>query len=127
MATILTATSGNAIAVPVPAQLPKARIARTVIVGTGVLAVRLARALRLDQGRTIVGAVDVTRLPHLESEMPDVAWLGSVNMLSTVVVEWGIDEICVALPIRSCVDHWVRIQAVGRELGLPVSFNLDVL
>jgi lipopolysaccharide/colanic/teichoic acid biosynthesis glycosyltransferase len=38
-----------------------------------------------------------------------------------------VDEIRVALPLRSCFDHWRRVIAIGCEVGIPVSFDFDFI
>jgi exopolysaccharide biosynthesis polyprenyl glycosylphosphotransferase len=100
---------------------------RTLLVGTGHRATRLARTLVDTHGRHIVGAVDVLLMPDLPSEMPLVPWLGSVANIEALALEHRVDEICVALPLRSCFDEWRQAQAVGRELGIPVSFHFDLM
>lgn len=100
---------------------------RTVIVGTGPRAATLARSLARDRGRSLIGVTDSTRLPYVESEVPDLPWLGGVHGLRSIVVERAVDEICVAVPLQSCFAHWLEAQAVGRELGVSVSLDLGLL
>ncbi len=105
---------------------PSARDIRTILVGTGQRAAKLARSLRDEQHRHIVGAVDLARLPHLWDEMPDASWLGLLSELPSLSLAHAVDEICVALPLKSCFDEWLQVSRVGRELGIPVSFHLDL-
>jgi len=75
----------------------------------------------------LVGALDSTTLPHLAREAPEVPWLGAIGDLRRVVQEQCVDEIFLALPVRSCFDQLRQAQSVGRDLGLTVSFELDLL
>src|SRR5687768_165819 len=99
---------------------------RTLLVGTGRRAARLARLLTDEGQRRVIGAVDVTPLPDLHAEMPNVPWLGTVLDIGALAVAHAADEICIALPLRSCFDQWQHAHAVGRELGIPVSFHFDL-
>lgn len=98
------------------------RSTRTLVVGTGERAAELTRAL-VSRGHRVVGAVDRQRLPNLVS----VPWLGPSSQLGAVALAHAVDEICVALPLRSSFDDWLHASSVGRELGIPVSFHFDLL
>jgi len=97
---------------------------RLLLVGTGERAARVASAL-IKGGSQIIGTVDRESLPHLESEVPGVRRLGSLDQMGSVALAHGAEEICVALPLRSCFDEWRYASSVGRELGIPVSFHFD--
>jgi exopolysaccharide biosynthesis polyprenyl glycosylphosphotransferase len=99
---------------------------RTLLVGTGRRAARLARLLTEQGQRRVIGAVDVAPLPDLHAEMPNVPWLGTVLEIGPLAVAHAVDEICIALPLRSCFDEWQHAHAAGRELGIPVSFHFDL-
>ena len=103
------------------------RAHRTLLVGTGQRAAQLAKTLVDDPGREIMGAVDVEPLPNLLDAMPFVPWLGPVTDIRAIAMAHRIDEICVALPLRSCFDEWRLAEAVGRDLGIPVSFLFDLM
>ncbi len=106
---------------------PAEKRVRTIIVGTGRLAVSVARSLAEREDRTLLGAVDTERLPHLEAGLPSVAWLGDLGDLRSIALAHAADELCVALPLRSGFDQWNEVRAVGLELGLPVSLHLDLI
>jgi exopolysaccharide biosynthesis polyprenyl glycosylphosphotransferase len=117
-------------AVPAPAFVPVhagEKGHRTLLVGTGQRAAALARQLVDAHQHQIIGAVDAERLPHLSDAMPLVPWLGSISDIGPIALAHHADEICVALPLRSCFDQWVKAQAVGQELGIPVSFHFDLM
>ena len=100
---------------------------RTLIVGTGQRAAQLAASLLQDDMRVIVGATDVERRPDLERAAPSVRWLGPLSNIRSAIVEHSADEVCVALPLRSRFDEWQHVRQVGQELGVPVSFHLDII
>ena len=55
----------------------RARAIRTLLVGTGHRAVRIARALTADPDKhLLVGAIDSKRQPELGATLPGVRWLG---------------------------------------------------
>ncbi len=94
-----------------------------LVVGTGERALRLARTLRerADLGYRVVGCVDDVQ-PTDVALMP---WLGTVDGLSKVLSNTVIDEVFIALPMRSSYE---RIQcAVSRceEQGTLVTIPTD--
>src|SRR5688500_6793944 len=110
----------------VPTTRTDERAVRTLIVGTGRWAAKVATALTEEGGRTFVGAVDVEARPELFDALPDMPWLGDLSILASAAVRLAVDEICVALPLRSLFDEWLKAQAIGRELGIAVSLRFDL-
>ncbi|HEX7283358.1 MAG TPA: exopolysaccharide biosynthesis polyprenyl glycosylphosphotransferase [Vicinamibacterales bacterium] len=114
----------------VPAFVPQTRTdeiaVRTLIVGTGRWAATVIAALGKEGNRYLVGAVDVERRPELFEMAPETPWLGDLTTLAAVAVRHAVDEICVALPLRSRFDEWLQVQAIGRELGIAVSLRFDL-
>ncbi len=110
----------------VPTTRTDERAVRTLIVGTGRWAAKVATALTEEGGRTFVGAVDVEARPELFDALPDMPWLGDLSLLASAAVRLAVDEICVALPLRSLFDEWLKAQAIGRELGIAVSLRFDL-
>lgn len=102
------------------------RMTRTLLVGTGPRAAALARTLALDTRRSLVGAVDSEVRPELAHTVPQVTWLGPMVELAPIAVRLAVDEICVALPLRSRFDDWQVTRAVGRELGIPVTLHIQL-
>jgi exopolysaccharide biosynthesis polyprenyl glycosylphosphotransferase len=100
---------------------------RMLIVGTGQRAAALAAAMSREADLVIVGAVDVEDRGELAAIRPSIPWLGHLDDVSTLALEHAVDEICVALPLRSCFDHWRRVIAIGQEVGIPVSFDFDIV
>lgn len=94
-----------------------------LVVGTGERALRLTRTLRerADLGYRVVGCVDDVR-PTDDALLP---WLGTMDDLSKVLSDTVIDEVFIALPMRSSYE---RIQcAVSRceEQGTMVTMPAD--
>ncbi|MGH9220919.1 MAG: exopolysaccharide biosynthesis polyprenyl glycosylphosphotransferase [Vicinamibacterales bacterium] len=113
----------------IPAFVPATRTEevaiRTLMVGTGRWAAAVATALTEGGKRHVVGAVDVEPRPELFETLPEIPWLGDLSTLAAAAVRLAVDEICVALPLRSRFDEWQQAQAVGRELGIAVSLQFD--
>ncbi len=117
----------NLTAFALPTGDARARTAtRTLVVGTGQRAVKLIGAMTEEPERVVVGVMDIERRPDVDS-LPSVPWLGHLDDIGTVALEHAVDEICVALPLRSCFDSWRQVIAVGREVGIPVSFDFDII
>lgn len=111
--------SGRATAAALARRLPRAA-RRTVIIGTGPQAARLAAALRADPaGLEVIGAVDerTTR----GTPPPGVALLGSLPHLAAMIRRGEVDVVAIALP-------WsmeARILALLDELStFPVEVRL---
>jgi lipopolysaccharide/colanic/teichoic acid biosynthesis glycosyltransferase len=113
-------------AVPVAAVPPRNAPPRVMIVGTGERAARLARVLSLS-GKTIVGAIDNTPQPALARCVPAVPWLGGLDRLVQEAIDRHVEELFVAMPLRSGFDAWARAGAVARELGIPATFEFDLI
>ena len=99
---------------------------RVLIVGTGERAVRLARALSR-QGVMVVGAIDDAPQPQLALCSPAVPWLGGLDQLIDATVLGHVEELFVALPLRSGFDAWIRARAAARQLGIPVTLEFDLI
>jgi exopolysaccharide biosynthesis polyprenyl glycosylphosphotransferase len=101
---------------------------RVLLIGTGRRAVRAARALQDSAHKTLVlGTLDSDPQPELAAEFPEIPWLGGFDKLLDVIVDQSIDEIQVALPVRSCFGEFEAMQAASKELGVPITFRLSLL
>jgi exopolysaccharide biosynthesis polyprenyl glycosylphosphotransferase len=97
-----------------------------LLVGTGPRAVEAVR--ECTSGRElIIGAVDSELQPQLAASYPEIPFLGSLLDLHEVVQQVVVDEVRVALPMRSCFDDLEQVFADTRQLGLPVSLKVDWL
>ena len=86
-----------------------------LIVGGGTRAVEFARIVRRrkDLGYRLLGFVDNER-SYSRGWEPDVPWLGEISKLPSIINREVIDDVAIALPIKS---HYVEIQQVIALLG----------
>lgn len=84
------------------------RTRSTLIVGSGPLAIALRDTVVANPGRTLLGFVDSWDRPHTS---PSTPVLGSLDQLDEILMRNVVDDVVVALPIKSQYD---RIQAVIR-------------
>ncbi len=94
---------------------------RVVIVGSGRLAAKAWRELRTRHHRTktLLGFVD-DRDPFLLP--PDIAgrFLGSVDTLHDLLLNHVVDEIFIAVPMRSCYDLAQQAVTLAEEAGVRI-------
>jgi exopolysaccharide biosynthesis polyprenyl glycosylphosphotransferase len=101
---------------------------RVLLIGTGRRAVRAVRALRDSTRKTLIlGTLDSHPQPELAAEFPEIPWLGGFDKLLDAILNQSIDEIQVALPLRSCFDEFEDLQAACKKLGVPITFRLSLL
>lgn len=96
-----------------------------LLVGTGPRAVEAARE-SLSRHELIIGAVDSRLQPQLRAAHPEIPYLGSFSDIHEIVRQSVVDEIRVALPMRSSFDEVQRVLEESRHLGLPVTLNLNL-
>lgn len=99
---------------------------RILIVGTGHRAVRLAGMLA-QRGAMVVGAIDDVPQRALAQCLPPVPWLGPLDRLADAMVQRHVDELFIAIPLRSGFDAWTRASVVARQLGIPATFEFDLI
>jgi len=97
------------------------------LIGTGALAVQAASNLRQDGGRMLMGAVDTRLQREMGAAFPEIPYLGRLTDLGSVIVEHCIDEVQVALPVKSCLGEFAGIHEIGKALGIPVVFRVQLL
>ena len=100
------------------------RTRHVIIVGSGPRAVSHYHALMGDRGQyNVAGFVDVARQPAL-SEI-DVALIGRLHELEDVIARSIVDEVHIALPVRSCYREFQRTIRVCERLGVCTVFSTD--
>jgi exopolysaccharide biosynthesis polyprenyl glycosylphosphotransferase len=108
-------------------QLPSSAAAkRVLLVGSGPQATRAVRQLRTlpQRGRKVVGFVDTTtNSRHDDSALP---FLGTTEELEAVLTSDVIDEVLVALPVRSCYDEIKNVIRVCERLGIEIHYPIDL-
>jgi exopolysaccharide biosynthesis polyprenyl glycosylphosphotransferase len=100
---------------------------RVIILGSGRRASKAWRELRIQNHRTkrLLGFVD-DRHPH--SMPPDIAsrLIGNVDDLSGYLLQNIVDEIIVAIPMRTCYDLAQRAVSIAEAAGVRVVCLNDV-
>lgn len=106
---------------------PAARRAREVlIVGSGARAETLCRMLRGPDGggTSLVGFVDSTdRLPA-RGDLPRC--LGTLDDLETILMRRVVDEVLIALPIKSCYERIQGVIHTCERLGVQSTYLADI-
>ncbi len=100
------------------------RPVRTLIIGSGPLAARLFHSLHARSPQSVVGFVDAPG-PHTVSETSRDRLLGNFDQLESVLMSTAIDEVLVALPLRSCYDLIQMSIRVCERAGVPVSYHFQ--
>jgi exopolysaccharide biosynthesis polyprenyl glycosylphosphotransferase len=110
------------------ARLPSPhRFRRILIAGTGRIAVTVAQTLAADHTRTtLAGSVDSAPQNQLGREFPEVPVLGGFDRLREVLIGHCIDELHVALPLKTCTDLLENLRGAADEVGVPVIVHLDL-
>jgi exopolysaccharide biosynthesis polyprenyl glycosylphosphotransferase len=100
---------------------------RVIILGSGRRASKAWRELRIQNHRTkrLLGFVDDR---HPDSMPPDIAsrLIGNVDDLSGYLLHNVVDELIVAIPMRSCYDLAQRAVSIAEAAGVRVVCLNDV-
>jgi exopolysaccharide biosynthesis polyprenyl glycosylphosphotransferase len=98
-----------------------------IILGSGRRAVKAWRELRTHYHPTVrlLGFVDDRPIGEMA---PDVAsrYLGTTHDLSHLLLRNVVDELLIALPMKSCYDKAQRAVAVAEQVGVHVVFMQDM-
>ncbi len=92
---------------------------RVVIVGTGTRAQQMANLLEShpELGYQLIGFVD---------DAPESKVLGSLSQMATILTENIIDEMMIALPIRTFYEEMATIVHIAEEQGVTVRIHSDL-
>jgi len=98
-----------------------------LIVGGGARAQGLASVIskRQDLGYTLLGFVD-NDLSFAEAELSGASWLGRVDDLPRIVAHEVIDEVAIALPIKSHYSQIESAVALLEEQGITTHVLSDL-
>ena len=100
---------------------------RILLVGTGKIAAQAYQEIRRAAGPAlVVGIIDSNPQPGWGLRVPHVPLLGGFEDLHAVVMGECIDEIHVALPLKSGFDWFGPLEAAGQELGVQVFFYISM-
>ena len=94
-----------------------------VVIGSGERALQLARAIERNShyGYHVVGHVD-RELKHPELPRP---YLGPTSSFQEILANTQIDEVFVALPVRTFYDDMREVVDVCAEQGIPVHIEAE--
>lgn len=99
---------------------------QVVIVGSGPRAVRVLRSLQAQNGSAphVLGFVDC----YNGNAQPEAtaAMLGSLDQLEQILMRQVVDEVIIALPIRSCYQHVQDALIVCERVGVEARYLADV-
>ena len=127
-APILAATLSSRYAVRKLAERRHRRAAkRVLIVGSGPLAHRLYREFADQQpveGRELVGFVDSN--PSIQFAEIRARMVGTLEQFESILMHMVVDEVLVALPIKSCYSEIQRIIEQCERAGVQSRYSPDV-
>jgi len=97
-----------------------------IIVGSGPRALRLYNSLLEERnaGLTLLGFVDDYQ--HIESKLVRHRLLGRIEDLEQLLMQHEVDEVLVALPIRSCYALIQEVISVCERVGVQANYLADV-
>jgi exopolysaccharide biosynthesis polyprenyl glycosylphosphotransferase len=99
---------------------------RVLIVGTGPRAVKLYEdtCMRQPSRYVLVGFVDT--VPHVASDFVRKRLLATVERIDQVLMEYAVDEVLVALPIKSCYEMIQQVLDKCERAGVQANYLADV-
>jgi exopolysaccharide biosynthesis polyprenyl glycosylphosphotransferase len=101
---------------------------RTLIVGTGRLASRTYRDIRVDPRHRydVVGFVDEPHLGLTGHERGLEPLIGTIAQLEQILMRQAIDEVVIALPVKSCYHHIQRVIELCERAGVQAKYGADM-
>lgn len=105
------------------------QLRRALIVGTGQLAQHVCQSLRTDPRRRyeVVGFVDDQSFAErLGSGIVDPQAVATLDQLEPTLMRQVIDEVFIALPIRSCYEQMQYAISVCERAGVQASYQVDL-
>jgi exopolysaccharide biosynthesis polyprenyl glycosylphosphotransferase len=104
------------------------RVRRTLIVGTGPLAQRAYRELRADGfvSHEVVGFVDHPDHDGTTSALVEERTIGTLDHLEQILMRHVIDEVIIALPVKSCYQHIQRAIRLCEHAGVQSRYGADL-
>ena len=104
------------------------QVKRALIVGTGPLAWRVFRDIRRERSPQyeVVGFVDDPRDDHLESGRVQHETVGTLLELEQILMRQVIDEVVIALPMKSCYQQIQHAIGVCERAGVQSKYGADL-
>ncbi len=98
---------------------------RILMVGSGPIAERVSQSLRSCSATLeIVGFVD-TPGAHDIAQSIKSALLGDLDRLESILMSIAVDEVVIALPLRSCYDKVQEVLKVCELVGVPAAYAYE--
>jgi exopolysaccharide biosynthesis polyprenyl glycosylphosphotransferase len=97
---------------------------RTVIIGSGPLALQLHQTLTaaVSNPRLVLGFVD-SPAQHVVPGIIAEALLGPLTELESILMATSVDEVLIALPLRTCYDQIQQAIETCERAGVPAAYN----
>ena len=100
-------------------------VRRVIVLGSGPRALRVAQEIRASgDGVELLGFVDSN--DHHLSESLDAPKLGSLEELEEILMHQVVDEVLIALPIKSCYEQIQHAIGVCERTGTESKYLADV-
>jgi lipopolysaccharide/colanic/teichoic acid biosynthesis glycosyltransferase len=100
-------------------------VRRVIVLGSGPRALRVAQEIRASgDGVELLGFVDSN--DHALSESLDAPKLGSLEELEEILMHQVVDEVLIALPIKSCYEQIQHAIGVCERTGTESKYLADV-
>ncbi|HEU5255403.1 MAG TPA: sugar transferase [Vicinamibacterales bacterium] len=101
---------------------------RTLIVGTGRLASLTFRDIRVDPRHRydVVGFVDEPYHGRTGHERGLEPVIGTIAQLEQILMRQAIDEVVIALPVKSCYHHIQRVIELCERAGVQAKYGADM-
>ena len=101
---------------------------RTVIVGTGQLASRAFKDIRVDRMHRyeVIGFVDEPLYGRTGPERGLEPFIGSIQQLEEILMRQAIDEVVIALPVKSCYQDIQRVIGLCERAGVQAKYGADM-
>jgi exopolysaccharide biosynthesis polyprenyl glycosylphosphotransferase len=99
---------------------------RTLIVGTGRLASRAFSDIRADRMHRceVIGFVDEPLDGNPERQLEPV--IGTIHELEQILMRQAIDEVVIALPVKSCYQDIQRVIGLCERAGVQAKYGADM-
>ena len=101
---------------------------RAIIVGTGPLARRAYREISLDHMHRyeVVGFVDNTTHARPVDDLVQAHVIGTLEQLELILMRQVIDEVIIALPVKSCYQQIQAAIGVCERAGIKAKYGADM-
>jgi exopolysaccharide biosynthesis polyprenyl glycosylphosphotransferase len=97
-----------------------------LVVGTGPLAAKVVEELRsAPEKSNIIGFVDNRGRDAVPARFR-ASFLGHIDNLDAIVMHRVVDEVVIALPVKSCYDSIQRVIEACERVGVAAAFSCDL-